>query len=242
MGSAASLCDASNRHHTESADMKVLKWVAIVVGMALKLIGNGAARDRFAQHSPQAVTRCAMPLQHLTRAALCGLLALSSTACERSTGLEERVKAVELDLAVTQMKLSAVEASVVDTPAIVRTDGDHFSVARHSLGAATVSVQSVEPYLEGFKVVFQLGNLTTADLEDVKVKVQWGKPGWFEQASKEAPVGQLKEKTLTGATLRAGAYSSVEVVIAPAAPDEVRQLSVSLDPGAVSLRALPRPR
>lgn len=183
-----------------------------------------------------------MPLQHLTRATLCGVMALASTGCDRSTELEQRVEALELKLSVTQIQLNNVEASISEAPAVVRTDGDHFSVARHSLGAATVSVQSVEPYLEGYKVVLQIGNLTAVDLEDVKVKVQWGKPGWFESGRQEAPVGPLKEKTVTGATLRAGAYSSVEVVIAPAAPDEVRQLSVTLDPGAVSLRSLPRPR
>lgn len=39
--------------------MKVLKWVgtAIVVGLALKLIGNVATRDSIAQHSPQAASR-----------------------------------------------------------------------------------------------------------------------------------------------------------------------------------------
>lgn len=39
--------------------MKVLKWVAIaiVVGLALKVIGELAARDRIAQHSPPGVTR-----------------------------------------------------------------------------------------------------------------------------------------------------------------------------------------
>ncbi len=175
---------------------------------------------------------------HMKATALVLAMALSSTACDRSTGLEKR-KAVELSLAVTQMQLASVEASIAEAPALVRTDANHFSVARHSLGAATVSVQSVEPYLEGFKVVFRIGNLTSADLGRVTGKVQWGKPGWFEKGNKEAPAGKLKDKEFTVASLRAGAYTNVEVIVTPAEPDEVRLMSVSLQPGSVSLSVPP---
>jgi hypothetical protein len=117
-------------------------------------------------------------------------------------------------------RLSYSLASLRNEPAWVETDTNAYGVAATKLGPMPVSVVSMTPYLDGFKVRYQVGNLSAARLVDLKGTVSWS--GGTKEFSRLGPI-------------QPGAWVSGEVVVAPAKAEEVKYLWFTLRPDVLSM-------
>lgn len=109
-----------------------------------------------------------------------------------------------------------------------------------------VSVDDVQPYLEGFKVSFKIGNPMFATFHNPKVHIKWGK-GFFkyykEQKSEGSKVsdifdswkGSLKEKEIsTLKELKPGVWNKVEFVLTPSTLEEIEYVEFSMEADTIS--------
>jgi hypothetical protein len=80
------------------------------------------------------------------------------------------------------------------------------------------------PYLDGFKIKLAIGNFTSAAFRGVKLTLLWG-----------ASVNALKSKKYDLALeLQPGTYTTAEITIAPAKPEEIKEIGIA----ALDLREL----
>lgn len=145
------------------------------------------------------------------------------------SALEKRIGALEKTAAGQQKTLdqqkitnqfTAMElADVFDSPASVDTTTKNFSVAHNQYGAFTVAVTKLEPYLDGYKVTLNIGNLSNVTYTGATFKIDWGHFGGY---------GQEKQFTEPGDVLP-GRYTQHEFALTPAKADEVKTINVSID-------------
>jgi hypothetical protein len=77
--------------------------------------------------------------------------------------------------------------------------------------------EKVEPYLDGYKVTLQFGNVTEATLSGATVKIGWGPNGF----------GQTKEFQVPTSFLP-GRYTRYEFALTPAKPADVKSIHVGI--------------
>jgi hypothetical protein len=147
--------------------------------------------------------------------------------------LEQRVNYLSRRVWELEQKLKQYEAAELDTTggAFVRVDSNNASFL--------VRVARVEPYLNGYKVVFGIGNITTASFTGFDVVATWGikEPnalqnfdGWM------AWKNSLREKVQAFAeVLSPGKWNEVEMILTPAKADELAYLKFSMITKDVSL-------
>jgi len=124
-----------------------------------------------------------------------------------------------------------------------------FSVVRTRYGSALVTYDKVTPTADGFELLLRIGNLTGATFDGVKVGLNYGPPApqtqngvppttdqWKDFSARQ----QHKDFDLT-TNIVGNRWNYIKLVVAPAKPDEVRQISVSLDFTRLSLVAGPLP-
>jgi hypothetical protein len=121
-----------------------------------------------------------------------------------------------------------------------------------------VLIEDAQPYLDGHKVRFLIGNPSSATLAGVKMQLKYGArtPDYptgdvnSEEFSKalaaySEKLTQLKaaEKSLDvneAFTLEGGRWTVVETAIAPSKPEEIGEIQVTLTSNSVILNAAPK--
>jgi hypothetical protein len=99
-----------------------------------------------------------------------------------------------------------------------------------------VSTESVDPYLDGYKVKLKIGNPTTADFNGFTLTSFWG-PTYTPNLTVEAYESAQKSRTNTCPnTLLSGYWTPVEIVLAPANADEIRNAKFSIKLNAIKLK------
>ena len=110
-----------------------------------------------------------------------------------------------------------------------------------------VSVENVQPYLDGFKVIFTIGNPSIADFSNPKIHITWNKDYWeyyqeqkstnkkfsevmdlWEKSQKQTEITILKD-------LRSGVWNRVEVLLTPATLDELEYVELSMETNTINL-------
>ena len=112
-----------------------------------------------------------------------------------------------------------------------------FATLRHDLGVLAVEFASVEPVDNGSRVVLRLGNVSSAAVNDVEAKVEWGKD--------PSDASSIRAQNVTlGRVLPQGVWSEVALLLESVPPDQLGFVRISeLTVGSVSLRQnLGRPR
>lgn len=138
--------------------------------------------------------------------------------------LEKRLSALELEV-----------ASLETGSAWVSTENGMYDIARTKFGPFAVSSKGVTPYLDGFKVKLEIGNLTTATFQGVKLNLVWGLPPSGGVQGGPPPGMKNRDYDLT-MVLRPGYFNTAEVVVAPAKPEEVKHILVGMELNELSLR------
>jgi hypothetical protein len=93
-----------------------------------------------------------------------------------------------------------------------------YSIVRSDIGIFTVKLEDIKQYANGSKVALRFGNTTSATIDGLKVKLEWGTMGKDGRPMNETAKSrdlQLIE------TLRAGAWTSISVVLDGVPPAEL---------------------
>ncbi|WP_109478147.1 DUF3251 domain-containing protein [Paraburkholderia sp. C35] len=185
------------------------------------------------------------------------LLTIVVTACTPAkdpevTSLSETVK--ELRAQVAQMdqmrannakleqRVSMLEVQqkwAQDTTSMLDVTDKGYSIAKTNLGELLFAVQDMTPYGNGVKLKLLVGNPGMATYNGAKLNFKWGKS--LDISQPDFSYGDweksLHSKELTVPnTLYPGTWNPVEVILAPAKPDETAYLSVAASLNNVQLR------
>lgn len=75
------------------------------------------------------------------------------------------------------------------------TLGD-FGLLRTDVGTFLISIDDVEPYLEGYKLKLKIGNITSATYGQFKLSIEWGpkRPTGVEQVTADEAVAAILQR------------------------------------------------
>lgn len=168
-----------------------------------------------------------------------GLIATLTTAQRRPNkaaeasnvaALEERIKSLEERVIDLERQLR--EGNSVE----LNTTGQSYRQVKSSNGWFLVRVVKTEPYLNGYKVTFAIGNTSTARFGGFDLSVQWGtaEPPYSDKWSAWYHSLQSKDEHFPS-DLFAGRWNEVEMILTPAKPNELGYLRLSMKTDVVSL-------
>ena len=178
----------------------------------------------------------------------------------RISSLEARVSSLETQLAAAgdeAKKLASSLGSVQvgmwskiesESAAAVDPASKGYAIARNEYGAFPVIIEDAQPYLDGHKVKFRVGNLTSAAMTDVKLDIVYGvrDPAFPTRDQKLSEAESAKafeqffatveqnKKTRRRLTVDAGkdfapaSWNTVEAIISPSKPEDLGRLEVSV--------------
>lgn len=116
-------------------------------------------------------------------------------------------------------------------------------------GPLMVLVDSMESYLDGYKLTLQIGNPSFMTYSGFQVTTFWG-PDLQTLAGTNKITQELSAKweslqhsntvSMTDSLLP-GKWNWVKLIVAPAKPDEIRNLEVSFQSSVVSFQTMPKP-
>ena len=112
---------------------------------------------------------------------LCTLLILNG--CDQNpseintkiTDLETKIITLETELSDLKQKIVLQQMlNGLDKEAYLTLGSEGYSLIKTDLGNLTVSIVNVLPYANGSKITLQFGNLTSATIDGLKTKLEWG--------------------------------------------------------------------
>jgi hypothetical protein len=115
----------------------------------------------------------------------------------------------QLELLQFQVRLQS-DSKNWDGVAYLTPGSDGYSVVKMDLGHLTVNLANIAPYANGSKVSLIFGNLTSATIDGLKAKIEWGSvddkgiPKNQEAKSREIKLAE---------SLYSGAWNKTEVVL-----------------------------
>lgn len=94
---------------------------------------------------------------------------------KKVANLEARVE--ELKATVERLESAKLFDAIrrsMEEEAYLTPGAEGYSTIQTDLGCMTVSLENVQPYANGTRVTLRFGNLTSATVNGVKAKVEWG--------------------------------------------------------------------
>lgn len=160
---------------------------------------------------------------------------------EKVAALEARLTAAEADLRAAQAQLIATSMEVAlmkietsDTAWFDPQAQQAYSAVKTPVGPVLFVLERVDPYLDGYKVTFRVGNPSTALLTGFGATVEYGRARPEGERSELPPTKKVDLKFTD--TIRPGAWSLVTANLAPAKADEIRRIGITPSFNNVSLR------
>jgi hypothetical protein len=163
----------------------------------------------------------------------CGGGEAGKEAASRVAALEDRLAKLELgqrnaDNQATMLALQVASLQLAN----IKNDAAWFDPQQQQaylpistpVGPVLFLLEKVEPYLDGFRITFRVGNPSAANLNGFEAEVEWGpKP---EETSMPSP----PTKTITAKfteTIHAGSWNLVRVNVAPAKATDIRRIGIT---------------
>jgi len=141
--------------------------------------------------------------------------------------LEKRIGTLEFDKTMREFQNTNVAWFDPQDPKA-------YSPVKSPAGPVLLVLENMEPYLDGFKITFRLGNPTSAGLNGVKGKISWGP---VFDPNKPAEDLQPHTKQFDDPTVfPAGAWTNLTISIGPATAAQARQIGVTPVFDQVTLR------
>ena len=145
---------------------------------------------------------------------------------------EKRLKKVEDRVAELERKDSAafdriwnleIKAPPIAESAIFdATKSEGYICVNSNVGIFLITLNAVEPYLDGYKVKINLGNPSYITYDGAKLNVIWGKHFRIKE------INLVKE-------LKAGYWNPVEFIISPAKTEDTKYIEISISVSQLSL-------
>lgn len=172
----------------------------------------------------------------------------SAAEVEKPKSIEERVFDLEQEMLAAKFRLDNVESNKLEAHPYVDIDptSSGFEILTTDYGSLAVSVQDVKALADGTKVTLQLGNLTTATLDDVGLEMRYGprRPTPPDGADLTALLSgynswttSLKEysKKLDN-SLAPGSWNSTEVRLPGVKPETLGFMRIWVTPRSISMK------
>jgi hypothetical protein len=146
--------------------------------------------------------------------------------------LEQRVKAAEEQGALLQGQVFTLQLQTepYKTAAFDPASPPEYHRIDTTGGTFLVSVRSVTPYLDGFRVTCNFGNPSSATFHGFKLKAKWGPRFDVVQAKKmtyEQWQTAMREKEISlTETLQPGSWNPRSFVLSPAKAEEIDTISL----------------
>lgn len=106
-----------------------------------------------------------------------------------------------------------------------------------------VALDTITPYMKGYKLNVSIGNPSNATFSGARIKVRWGKAyNWanFTEASYKQWQSTIQQKeTELKQDLVPGAWNPVELMLVPSTKDELGFLELSMTTRSMTLHAKP---
>ena len=143
-------------------------------------------------------------------------------SCEKS---QVGDKTLDSKLVALELKVSELEKTIADIKALrdfdsllatgekvaYMTPGSNgYGVLKMDLGSLTVALANIAPYANGSKITLRFGNLTSATIDGLKAKVEWGSVDSIGNAMNETAKSRNVELT---ESMLSGAWNTAEIVV-----------------------------
>jgi hypothetical protein len=136
--------------------------------------------------------------------------------------LEKRVAELEAANKLLKQQIDNVDFRVDiaawDRIAFMKPGDSGYSALRYDLGVVTVKITDVKPYANGSKIALQFGNLTSAKVDGLNAKLDWGKVD--EKGVPQNDKAKSREVTFVE-SLAPGAWTVSELVLEGIPPAEL---------------------
>ncbi|MBY0469304.1 MAG: DUF3251 domain-containing protein [Burkholderiaceae bacterium] len=130
-------------------------------------------------------------------------------------------KVAELEKKIADLEFQASLQSDMkkwENVAYLTPGSSGYNVVRMDLGVLTVSISNIQPYANGSRVSLVFGNLTSAAIDGMKAKIEWGSvddkglPNNTEAKSREITPTEL---------LQPGSWNKVDVILEGVPPSSL---------------------
>jgi outer membrane murein-binding lipoprotein Lpp len=146
------------------------------------------------------------------------VLAAGCTQDNRVAPLEGKVASLEAKTAALEKRMEELNFQVSfqassqgwDRIAYLTPGTDGYSAVKMDLGYLTVNLADIAPYANGSKVTLTFGNLTSATIDGLKAKIEWGPVD--EKGLPKGEQGKSREISLAE-SLYPGAWNKTDVVL-----------------------------
>jgi outer membrane murein-binding lipoprotein Lpp len=171
-------------------------------------------------------------------ALLVSLCLLSACAVQNQvTTIENKVAKLDKQLQTLQATVHELETQksldqlILDSDSVTYlTPGtEGYSVVQTDLGRMKVKLVNIQAYANGSRITFEFGNLMNVTVDGVKAKLEWG--SFDEKGSPRNDSARSRDVSISE-SLRAGAWTSVSIVLDAVPPTElgfvrVKEVSVA---------------
>ena len=160
---------------------------------------------------------------------------LTAQLIQQAQGLQavkQKLEALEKKVALNQ-KIQELSADLFTTEsATVTSDCEGYAIARTDIGAVIVACESLQPYLDGFKIRLLLTTLVPISLSGLKITVAWQEDDakFFENG-----VGYRRKEVNSLLKFEPGRYTAVDVQLSPASSSGVKRLTVGVRTDRISV-------
>lgn len=144
--------------------------------------------------------------------------------------LEKRIRFLERKIIELDSKQTQDEYVELDTTK------DSYSRVNSNNGTFLVRVMKVEPYLNGYRVVLGVGNITTATFRGCDLTVTWGtkEPDYSDNWNAWFKSLRTKDEHFN-TVLLPGNWNEVVIILVPAKADELAYFQLSMRTNSLSL-------
>jgi len=146
-----------------------------------------------------------------------GLLGIFFLGIREKSRLSDRITDVWLDYTNTTAGFS--------DKAVFEVGANGFSVIHNRGSIFYVELKQIQPYRDGFKVKFDVGNPMYATFKGLTAEIFW----WFEETSKKSAKHKI------GKELRPGSWTSISLIISPATREELKYIHLKLETSSAVL-------
>lgn len=150
----------------------------------------------------------------------------------RVAAAERRVASAEAEIKKFKAELQSIRATQnvdsilekMERTAFLTPGDEGYSVVRSDLGVLTIALENVEPYANGSRVTFSIGNPLSSAINGFSAKIEWGKVDERGLAVEETV--RSKKVTLSQ-PLRAGSWNYSAFVLDGVPPEQLGFVRVS---------------
>ncbi|MBK8164556.1 MAG: DUF3251 domain-containing protein [bacterium] len=152
---------------------------------------------------------------------------------------ESRVEYVEAEINTLRGQVDSLKARVLkiefensmndffkdlDKFALLTPGADGYSIIQTDVGRMSISLEDVQAYASGTRVRLQFGNLTSATVNGLGAKLDWGR--MKEQGGIDKATEKSREVKFTQ-SLRPGSWTNIQVVLEGVPPAEFGYVRIS---------------